>query len=484
MQNNSLKMNAFFNSIRTFVTIIFPIITFPYITRVLGVENIGGINFANSIVSYFAMIAALGISNYSVRQGASLRNNRSEIEAFISQIFSINLVMVLVSYIFLSIIMVTSGTIRQYADFIIVQSLTIFFSAIGVEWIYTIYEDFFYITIRTIVVQVLSLIALFLFVRTSRDQMVYIWITAIGNGIASVINFFHAKKYIRIRLTSHLNLKQHILPMLILGCNTIAITIYVNSDITILKFMQNDYYVGIYSTSVKIYTVIKQVLNALIIVTVPRLSLLYGEGKSAEYNNLLDKIAKVLIVLVFPVIVGVIMTSNEIVLIIAGEAYRESVNSLRMLSIATIFSLMASFFTTSVLLLHKEEKYILLSTIVSAAVNVGLNFLLIPIWKEQGAAFTTIVAEFIVMLMAICFSRKYCRLGDLSKTVCQSLAGCIGIMIACLSVRYVVSGIFLKLLFCILLSVIIYVVILYSFKNEVIYQIFESIKKLKKVREI
>ena len=151
--NNSIKkhnmgVNAVLNGIRSGLSILFPLITYPYAFRVLKVEGIGKVNYSLSIVNFFILFAGLGISTYAVREGAKVKNDRKEIEKFSSEIFSINIFSMFFSYFSLALCMICINKFRLYTELIIIQSISIFFVTIGFEWINSIYEDYVYIVIR------------------------------------------------------------------------------------------------------------------------------------------------------------------------------------------------------------------------------------------------------------------------------------------------------------------------------------------------
>ena len=173
----SLSLNAFLNTIRNILNMVFPIITFPYVSRILGAHNLGIYNFSNTYVNYFLLLAALGINTYAIREGAKYRDNREEINKFVGQIFSINLVATVISYLLLASTLILFNELKMYAICILVFSIQIIFTTIGVEWIYSIYEDYAYITIRSIVFKILSIILLFIFVKKPDDYLIYAGIT-------------------------------------------------------------------------------------------------------------------------------------------------------------------------------------------------------------------------------------------------------------------------------------------------------------------
>lgn len=203
----SLSLNALLNTVKTILGIIFPLITFPYISRVLGVENVGKVNFSSSVVSYFTLIAAFGVSTYAIREGAKIRDNKKEFIDFANQVFTINVLTTVLAYFLLGILIIYSAKIRNYTGLIVILSTAIVFVTIGADWLNTIYEDFGYITVRTLAFQIISLVLMFAFVKESGDYYKYAVITVISSAGGNLCNFFYCKKYAKLRVVRLKNIK-------------------------------------------------------------------------------------------------------------------------------------------------------------------------------------------------------------------------------------------------------------------------------------
>ena len=179
-KNKSFGLNAVLNSLQSLLNLIFPLITFPYISRILSVDGVGKYNFANSIVSYFILLAGLGISVYAVREGAKLRDKREEFSLFASRIFTINIISTIISYIALFLVLFFSASLQKYSIAILIFSVQIFFTTLGVDWIYTIFEEYGYITARNIIFKIISVVLLFVFVKHRNDYLNYIIISVVA----------------------------------------------------------------------------------------------------------------------------------------------------------------------------------------------------------------------------------------------------------------------------------------------------------------
>ena len=470
MKERSIRLNALLNGLRSVLNILFPVITFPYVSRVLSVKGIGIYNFSNSIVSYFLLIAVLGINTYAIREGAKLRENQSKITQFASQIFTINILSTGLAYLFLFICLIIFSKLHSYLLCILIFSLQIFFTTIGTEWLYQIYEDYSYITVRSIIFQILSLILLFTFVRGPQDYFKYAAITVFSAVGSNILNFIHARQYCHIQLVWHFDWKIHLGPIIILFFANIANMIYVNSDITVLGLMKNNYVVGIYSVSSKVYQIIKTLIAAILIVTIPRLAMLFGKHRMGEYKDILIKLSNILILLALPASTGLFMLAREVVLIISGPKYLRSINSLQILCFAYIFSILAWILSDCVLIPAKREKCVLKSMSTSAVLNVVINVILIPFWNENAAAFSTVLAEMCMFIVNYHYAKDIVKDVFISKTLLHtfisSIIGCIGIVIICILCNLSFQSLIIKTILSIVLSVIMYGAILILLNNK------------------
>lgn len=467
MKSKSLKLNALLNGIKTGITMIFPLITFPYISRILDVENIGKINFSNSVVNYFLLIAGLGISTYAIREGSYIRDDKDKLNRFCNEVFTINLLSTLISYILLIIIVSFNSKLQTYKLLIVIYSVNIIGTTIGINWLYSIYEDYWYITVRSILFQIISLVLMFIFVKTEQDYIKYVWILMMSSTGANILNYFNAKKYIQLKISKSINIKSHIKPILIIFISTIATTIYVNSDSTMLGFMCDNYTVGIYSVSVKIYTIFKSFVASIILVALPRLSNYIADKLKSDYEDKVNKIYRVLFILLIPITVGLYMSAKDIILIISGFSYIDATTSLRILSVALLFSVIGIYYTNAILLPMKYENEIMKITLISACVNIILNLIIIPNYKQNGAAATTIISEFIVCLMQYRIISKNMKLKLKKNDLLIMLLGSISIIFVCNLLDYINIMLYNKLILKVIISGILYLIILKIFKSDI-----------------
>lgn len=481
MQQTSLKKNSILNAIKTISSIIFPLITFPYISRVLLPENVGKVNFSVSYVSYFSMIASLGITTYAIRECSAVRESKEKLGQKSSEIFSINVCTTFLAYILLAISLIIFRKLDVYRTLVIIQSTTILFTTLGADWLNSAMEDFKYITLRTIIFQIISIILMFIFVRTEADYIKYAAITVFSTSGANITNIFYRKKYCKVRFTKDMQLKKHLKPILLLFVMILAQTIFSSADVTMLGIMKGDYAVGIYSTAHKIENIISQIVSSLAWVTMPRMSFYFAENDYDKINQILKKIFGLLMCIGIPAVVGVCALAKEIVIIVGGESYIEAALPLRILMISFAFSLIGgSFLGNMVLLPSKKEKIYMFVCCITACVNVVLNYILIPIGGANAAALTTTLSSFLIMIMLLIKKDKKIKLDYIKDAMLSPCVGAIGILVLCKVIGMFILNVYLKTLCCISGSIILYGIILIFMKNEFAMQVIETL--LKKVR--
>lgn len=471
-----VNSNAIFNALKSVFGILYPLITFPYISRVLMAENVGKINFASSIVSYFSLIASLGVTTYAVRECSRVKRNQDELSKIASQILSINIMSMLIAYIALIITLVAAKPLEHYRILICIQSFSILFTTIGADWLNTAMEDFRFIAIRTMGMQVFSLILMFALVNSPKDYLRYAGISVIASSGANLINIFYRRRFCKVRFTFKMDIKKHFPSIMMLFSLILSQTIYCNSDMTMLGLMKGDYEVGLYSVSVKIYNIINTVVASVAWVVMPQLSVGFKKKDYKEVNRLLKYSLNFIIVLGLPCLVGLNVIAKELVYVLAGQEYLRATSSLHILSISLAFSFISGWIGNMMMLPAGREKICLKSSVLAAVANVVLNLFLIPSIGSVGAAITTAVSELIGIIYKYPFIDKNIQFKGFNKMIKAPLAGAIGIGGIGIVVKSMLKSEFIIVCVTMVLSVIMYFGILYFFKNEFFLELIEPIR--------
>lgn len=475
----SVGANAVLNTVKSGIAILFPLITYPYVFRILHAAGMGKVNYSNSIINYFSMIAALGVGSYAIREGSKFRDDTDRLGRFASQLFSINVISTLISYLLLVLCVLFIPQLKPYGMLIMILSMYFGFTTLGVEWINPIFEDYLYITIRSIITHLLSLILLFTIVRNEKDIYLYALITVVTPAVVCIMNWYRCRKYLKIKFTFDMDLKKHIKPILLLFANSIATSIYVSADTTMLGIMSGDVAVGLYSIAVKIYGVVKKLLVAMYSVTIPRISYYWGKNDIGGIRNVFTKMISNLLIILLPASIGLICVSKEVISFMGGSEYAESVLTLQILSVALVGAILGGAVTYCLNIPLGLEKINLKATICSAFINVIINIFILPVWKQNGAAFSTVLSEFFVLIYCIISNKRFMEFVDASqilKNASHAFIGCASIVITSKIVHLFITNEIMSVMSIIVISCMVYLCELLLLKNELAYSIIVKIR--------
>lgn len=475
MQN--FGINILLNLIKTICLVIFPLITFPIVSRSLSVDGLGRVNYASSIVTYFSLIATLGVTTYGIREGAKLREHKKEFSNFVNEVFTINMAATVFAYLLLFLSVCFFEKLRQHMSFIVIQSFTMLCTTVGMDWINSVYEDYWYITVRTIAVQVISMLLIVLLIHTEEDLNKYVFILVFSSAAANVLNIFYIRKYCIARLTFGVHLKVHLKPILTIFFSGIASTFYSSLDITMLGVLADFYSVGIYNVAGKIYTLVKQILFAALIVSLPRLSF-YAKEKEEIYLSKVQQIFRLCIIFALPIMAGLFLLSKNIIIILSGMKYTESIPVLHILSIALVFAVLAYFQMEVICLPRNREKDMMWATIAGAVADFILNYSLIPHYQEQGAAWATMIAEGIVCIFLLIKGRKDIPLIKVKKDIIQATVSTLLMSLSVLVALWIFHNPYLQLLVAVFWGATVYIVVMYIWKNASLLYLIEELRKL------
>lgn len=480
-KEKSLKKNFCMNAILTMSQFIFPLITFPYVSRILLAEGTGKVSFATSIISYFAMFAQLGIPTYGIRACAQVRNDKKKLSKTAQEIFIINIIMSILAYIVFFIALCNVPRLKDEKTLLIIVSATIFFNAIGMEWLYKALEQYTYITIRSVIFKFIALIAMFLLIHQQSDYIIYGAISIFASSASNIFNFFNVHKYISLRPVGEYNFKQHLKAVSVFFALSCAATIYVNLDTVMLGFMKTNVDVGYYNVAVKIKTILVSIVTSLGTVLLPRASYYVEHGLKEDFYRITKKAINFVFLVATPLMLYFMFFAKEGIFFLSGNTYGGAIVPMQIIMPTLFFIGLTNIMGMQILVPLGKENIVLYSEIVGAVVDLAINYILIPKHASAGAAIGTLVAEIAVWIVQYIYLRK--QIKDAYKNVRYGiliLALFLG-SIASLWVKKVFSGSFIVLLNSAILFFGVYFIVLTIAKEPLIYQIEEGLlTKLKK----
>lgn len=478
MKEKSLLSNYIFNTIYTLLNILFPLITTSYVSRVLLADGVGKVSFAANIVSYFLVIAQLGVPRYGPREIAKKRGSKEEQNNIFWEIFSINFISTFFMVILYYIAILNLSSFNENRFLMLIMGLSLVFNFINVDWFYTGMEEYKYITIRSIFIKLVSLVCLFIFVKSREDFWIYGLIQCCGIGGNYLFNIFNLRRFIK-RPAVKLNLCKHMKSIMILLSMTIAVELYAQLDTTMIGFLCTDSNVGYYTNPMRMIKIIIGVVTSLSTVLFPRLSWYYEKGDVDKVNSIVNIALKLVIYIAFPACLGVLLIAKPMILVLFGNSFSPSILTIRILAFLIPVVAIGNLFGTQILMIVNQEKKLLYSVSIGACINIMLNTFLIPKFQQNGAALASVIAEASVMIVQYVFAKKYIKLDISINFLIKTIIALLGMMFIW-GIRYVYSSNIIELIMQIGLGAIIYIVISFIIQNEMFIFIKDTLlKKLK-----
>ena len=473
----SVKKNFVMNTILTVSSFIFPLITFPYISRVLSADGTGTVSFAKSVIAYFLMLSALGIPTYGIRACAQVRDDKEKLSRTAQELLIINVLMCLVTYVFLTIALIFIPRLRQERLLFVILSTTLILNAIGMEWLFKALEQYTYITIRSIIFNIIGVIFMFLLVHQKSDYIVYGAISVGASSLGYILNLIYAGKYISLRPVGHYDLKKHLKPVLVFFSMACAITVYTNLDLVMLGFMKNDTDVGYYHAAIRIKEILLAIITSLGVVLLPRLSYYIQNQMFEEFRRTTKKAINFVFLFATPLMLYFLIFAKYGILLLSGTDFMGAILPMQILMPTLLLIGLTNLLGMQILVPLGREKKVLYSVIAGAVVDLILNAFLIPIYGPAGAAIGTLVAEISVLVVQLIALRK----DNLSEAFCAVqywkliLAVIIGSAVS-FWVPFLRVGDFFTLLISAVLFFAAYFAVLYALKEPMIRDIVNLVK--------
>lgn len=445
-KNPSIKLNMMMNVLLAASSVIFPLITLPYVTRVLGPDGVGRVYFASSVITFFAVFAEMGIPVYGIRACARVRDDRRELSETVQEIVLINLATCFIVYAVLFVLLFTVPRFSGDRLMMIIMSSGIILNAIGVEWLYKALEKYRYITIRSVVFKLAALILMFMMVRDGSDYVIYGCLTIFAAGASNILNFINLRKYVEFRPAGVYDFRKHISPMITLFALSAAVAVYTNLDTAILGLLKGNAEVALYGVSVRIKLVLVRMITSVSEVLLPRTSFYYAKGRKDEAEGILAGTMDLVLTLSVPAAVYFMIYSGECIRFLAGDGFAGAALCMRIIMPAVVLVGASNIIGMQKLMPSGKEKEVMISAMLGAAVDLALNFALIPSFASAGAAAATLTAEICVLLYLLS------RVGRGERRELFGRVRFVWILLytgissaACLSVRLLHAGVFLTL---------------------------------------
>ena len=412
--------NYLYNLSYQILTIILPIITVPYVTRIFTSDDLGNYGFYNSIVSYFSLFAMLGIGVYGTKQIAAA----SDVSSTFWNIYVIQLI---ASLLALSVYLIAFFSIPQMGGVIpLILGIVLFAKMIDISWLFSGKEDFKKITIRNIVVRLIGVISIFTFVKSSEDLYLYVFLIVIFDFLGQFVMWVPARKFIKRPSFNTNTIKKNLHPIVLLFLPQVAISLYAILDRTLLGLLGSYSDVGVYEQGQKLTSILLTVVSSLGAVMLPRVANLLSERRDQEAQNMVKFSFILYNLIIFPMMFGLVAINEVFVKLFLGQNFQDVKYVLYVLVFNIMFVGWTNILGFQVLVVRNKNKEFMLSTTIPAFVSVAVNIAVIPFFGYIGASITSVVVEILVFAIQWYYSRNIINKNllfnkDLAKIICSSL---------------------------------------------------------------
>lgn len=386
---------------------IFPLITLPYISRVLGAEANGKISFTASVITYFSMFAQLGIPTYGIRECARCRDDEDKLTKTVQELLMINGISMLIAYAILGISVFFINKFKQEPILLMIQSLTIVLNVIGMEWLYQAVEQYQYITFRNIAFKLISIVLMFLWVHNPGDYIIYGGLTVLSGSGSYILNLWNSRKILKRKLyKGQYEFRCHMKPIITFFALSIAVSIYTSMDTVMLGLISNDKEVAYYALATKIKMVLATTISAIGPVLLPRIAYCLKRKEIEKFHSYIEKSLHFVALVAFPMAIYFMLLSVNVISILGGKEYIPAIRCMQIITLAIIPLGFGNIATSQILTPTGREQFIMYSTICGAVINLVANVIMIPKWGADGAALATVIAESIIAFVQICYAWK------------------------------------------------------------------------------
>lgn len=395
----SLSRNFAVYLFKTIVVTLAPIITFPYASRVLGPIGIGRVQYAQTWVGYFQLLACLGINSYAIREGTRCRHDREKLGKLCTELLYISCGTTVIAYAIFFAFTFTFAPLRDYRGLLIMCSISIVANSLSVEWLYSIFEDYTYISVRSIVIQLIALLMLFVLVRSREDYYFYAFVLIFPSMGSMILNLIHSRKIIRWGGYGGYRYLHHLKPIFMIFGITVTANLFNSIDTTMLGLYMGDQEVGYYTTAVKLARNVMVLVSAMCTVFSPRSFYYAGLEDKTKFFDLTQKSIHIIMGVAIPCGIGLTVLAPQFIWLFGGPEFEAAVPAMYLLSINLIFTAINGLLGWQILLTMNKEKLSLYATALGCVIDFVLNCILIPPYGSAGAALATIVTEITVFII-------------------------------------------------------------------------------------
>ena len=468
-----VKKNFGYNLILTMGNYIFPLLTYPYVSRVLGVSNIGVVNYIDGIIDYCILFCALGVGSLGVREIAKVKEDQSKVNEVYSSLFSFNLILTIVGCIILTYLSFCVDYFSDYKEYLWIGILKLFFYVFSTEWFFQGLSNFKFITTRSLLVRSLYVVAIFIFVRTKEDVVIYYLLFVLMPVINAIINFIYSRKFVKFSFSS-IHINTYLVAIISYGFYRILTSMYTTFNVVYLGSVTDVEQVGFFSTSTKVYFIIMSVFTAFTTVMVPKVSELLSKRDSKALSEISYKTFDVIFMVSIPMIVVFYVYAPLIINLIAGPGFEGAILPFKIVMLLLLIIGLEQVIIQQFLMAIKDSKCIVILSSIGATIGILLNVIFTEKYGAIGSAISWTCSEISILIVSLFFFKKYFNLSLPLKRLFISMALSIPYVVICYSfyTEHITWHIFVSGTLCVLWFLVSNI---YIYKNNMLLDAINSV---------
>ena len=401
----SLRKNFIYSSILTVSTYLFPLLVYPYVSRVLGLSNIGIVNFIDNLINYFVAVSMMGITTVGVREIAASRSDKHQLSKTFIALLSLTGCTTIAAMLVLLLAMYIIPTLIPYQELLYVGQIKLLSNLFLIEWLFTGLEDFKYITIRTIIIRCLYVASVFLFVTKATDYKLFYILTCGMVLCNAIINVIYSRKFVSYPWKSAL-LRPYIKPFFIMGAYALLVHVYTSLNSVWLGFVTDTDEVGYFTTATRLHSIVMALLISFTNILFPHVSNLLAEGRTTEFWQKINSAFDVLFTFAFPTAVFLLAAAPPLLHLFAGDGFEGAYLPMRIISPLVLIVGTEQILVIQILMAMHQDRIVLRNSLIGALIAIMLNILITSSMGAPGSAIVWVISELSIMVLSIVFIRK------------------------------------------------------------------------------
>ncbi len=474
-EKKSVVRNYMYNLIYQVLILILPLVTTPYLSRVLGPENVGIYSFTYSIVTYFVLFGSLGIALYGQREIAYVQNDVKKRKKVFLELITFRFITLAIAVLIYCLIFVRGKQYHNYYSILLIELLA---AGFDISWFFQGIEEFKKTVLRNVLVRVVSVSLVFIIVKTSSDLWKFILIYSLGDFLGNLLLWFYLPKYLNGGKVGKLNLKVHFIPLLMLFIPQVTVKVYNLLDTTMLgAIISNKTENGYYEQSQKVIRLLITIVTSLGVVMIPRVANIYANGDKKQINKYIKNSFTFVFFISFPMMFGIASIAKDFVPIFFGKGYDKAATLIMIFCPMILLMGIENVIGSQYMLPTKRQKQYTISVVMGVIANLILNIIFINLWQSIGASIATILSQIVVDSFQIYYVRYDIKWKPLIRIAMRYFVASICMFLACLVVKLIVHIPVASIISQIIVGILTYIGILILFKDRFLNTILEKVKE-------